>query len=88
MWKLVRFEEDESEVDQLYQFTFDLMCAEIVRDEWSNWNAALIDPDGDEIWVSEDCPTPEAAKEALRAYLYDRVMGWLAAIREELPHEE
>lgn len=90
MWKLVQFEEDEVEGDkaaQLYQFNFDLMCAELVADEWGIWFAALIDSDGDETWVSEAFATPDEAKEKLRAYLFDQVMRWLATMREELPHE-
>lgn len=82
MWQLVTFEPDEvegGELEQLSQFNFNLMCAEIYQQPNGQWLASLIDTDGDEMWVSHQ------AKYLVREHLRECFADWLNEMSKELP---
>lgn len=88
MWQLVKFEPDEidgGELEQLYQFNFDLMCAEICQEPGGQWVATLVDTDGDEKWVSHAVDFPYQAKYLVREHLRECFAQWLTAMVLELP---
>lgn len=89
MWKRIEIEPDEiaagDEGKDVYQFAFDLMCAEIFQEGDGLWVAALIDSSGDEMWVSDACATAEQAKQAVRTRMIGMMAEWSAAMHRKLP---
>ncbi|MBK8990135.1 MAG: hypothetical protein IPM39_29410 [Chloroflexi bacterium] len=89
MWKRIEIEPDElapgDEGKDMYQFNFDLMCAELIQEPTGQWVAALIDSGGGEIWLSAACDSAEDAKKAARTYLIGLTAEWAAAMHRRLP---
>lgn len=88
-WQVVEFESDELERGHpmsLYQFNFDLMCAEVFKEaDTGLWLATVIDTDGEEVWVSPAVANPNQAVALVRGHIRECFANWLNAMTRELP---
>lgn len=88
MWQAVKFMPEEVEPDrptELFQFNFNLMCAEIIQEAEGMWVAVLLDTDGDETWVSDGVGSVYEAKVLVSEQVRECFAGWLNEMGRELP---
>lgn len=87
MWNPVVFMPDEVDPGrptELLQFNFDLMCAEVMKEESGQWVGVVIDTEGSETWVSHVVDFEYQAKYLVREYLRECFAGWLNEMSREL----